>query len=215
MTIPERQLIMDYVVYGNNIGETDVFSAVDMFINMDGADIISVILENQDRIRPVVTDEIPQFSEEKDVYKVLRVLIDSRLENLTYEQIGAYLCPVNAKYEARRKYGENHYKFASQLGLTKRNRPLDTTEIGVAYYLLENDEKRQALMNRLVFSIPFVQHAIIKAKAGHFYMPEYLAEFFAPSTVLRRRSNMHKIMTWAYDITTGEYKQFFDNIAWY
>lgn len=215
MISTEKQLIMDYMIYGNNIGKTDVFVAVEVLTNVDGADLIDIIYENRDRLRPIVTGEIPQFSEEKDIYKVLRVLIDSGLDNMTYEQIGAYLCPVDAKYEARRKYGETHYKFAAQLGLTKKKRPLSATEIGVAYYLLESDEERQALMNRLVFSIPFVQHAILKAKDGHLYMPDYLAEFLAPSTVARRRSNMRKIMTWAYDVTTGEHKQLFDNIAWY
>ena len=215
MTDAEKNLIMDYMIRGKNVGDTDIFEAVDVFLHLNGNDIISIIMERQNCIRPIVTGEIPQFSEEKDVYKVLRVLIDSGLKNLTHEQIGAYLCPFGAKFEARRKYGETHYKFAAQLGLATKGRPLATTEIGVAYYLLESDEKRQALMNRLVFSIPFVQHSIIKAANGQFYMPEYLAEFLAPSTVVRRRSNMHKIMSWAYEVTDGEYKQLFDNIVWY
>lgn len=215
MISTEKQLIMDYMIYGKNIGKTDVFIAVEVLTSIDGANLIDVIFENRNRLRPVVTGEIPQFSEEKDIYKVLQVLLDSGLENMTYEQIGSYLCSVDAKYEARRKYGETHYKFASQLGLTKKNQPLSATEIGVAYYLLESNEVRQALMNRLVFSIPIVQHTILKAENGHFYMPDYLAEFLAPSTVARRRSNMRKIMTWAHDVTTGQYKQLFDNIAWY
>lgn len=215
MTDSENQLVMDYMIYGNNIGETDVFDAVETLAHLNGNDLVAVIMANRENIRPIVTDEIPQFSEEKDVYKTLRVLIDSGLDELTYEQIGAYLCSVDAKFEARRKYGENHYKFARQLGLTTKGYPLSATELGVAFYLLNSDEKRQALMNRLVFSIPFVQHSIIKASSGHYYMPDYLGEYFAPSTVVRRRSNMRKIMSWAYDITKGEYKQLFDNIAWY
>ena len=215
MTDAEKKLIMDYMIRGDNVGNTDVFEAVDILIHMNGNDIISVIMECQDIIRPIVTGEIPQFSEEKDVFKVLRVLIDSGLEKLSYEQIGAYLSPSDAKSEARRKYGETHYKFAAQLGLATMGQPFSATEIGVAYYLLENDEKRQALMNRMVFSIPFVQHSILKAKEGVFYMPDYLAEFLAPSTVLRRRSNMRKIMTWAYNITEGDHKHLFDNIEWY
>ena len=215
MTDTENKLIMDYMIRGKNVGDTDIFEAVETLMHLNGNDIITAIMERQDCIRPIVTGEIPQFSEEKDVYKVLWVLIDSGLENLTHEQIGAYLCPVDTKFEARRKYGETHYKFAAQLGLATKGRPLATTDIGVAYYLLESDEKRQALMNRLVFSIPFVQHSIVKAANGQFYMPEYLAEFLAPSTVVRRRSNMHKIMSWAYDVTEGEHKLLFDNITWY
>lgn len=211
----EKQLIMDYMIYGNNIGKTDVFVAIELLTSMDGGDIINFILENKEYLRPIVTGEIPQFSNEKDIYGVLRVLIDSGLSNLTYEQIGEYICSIDAKFDARRKYGETHYKFAYQLGFTTSGYPLSATEIGVAYYYLENDEKRQALMNRLVFSIPFVQHAIIKAASGHFYMPEFLGEYLSPSTVVRRRSNMHKIMMWAYDITEGRQKQLFDNIAWY
>lgn len=215
MTDTAKNLIVDYMILGNNIGNVDVFDAIATLSQTNGNDIIPIIIESRDKLRPIVTGEIPQFSEEKDVYNVLRVLVDSGLDNMTYEQVGSYLCPVGTKYDARRKYGETHYKFACQLGLTRQGRPLATTEIGVGYYLLENDEKRQELMNRLVFSIPFVQHSIIKANEGHFYMPDYLAEYLSPSTVLRRRSNMHKIMSWAYEITDGAYRQIFDNIAWY
>ena len=212
---PENQLIMDYMIRGNNIGETDVFDAVAIFLHINGNDLIQSILDNRDNIRPVVTNEIPQFSNELDVNNVLRVLLDSGLKDLTYDQVGAYLCPPDSKYYARRKYGENHYKFACQLGLTVPNYPLAVTEIGTAYYLLENDTLRQNLMNRLVFSIPFVQHAIIKAVDGVYSMPEYMGTFLSPSTIVRRRSNMRKIMSWAYSITDGEYKAIFDNIVWF
>lgn len=211
----EEQLVIDYMIHKHQLGSIDVFDAVDCFLQMNGDDIISMIINYQGSIRPIVTCDIPQFSNERDVNNVLRVLIDSGLDNLTYEQIGGYLCPVDVKFEARRKYGETHYKFATQLGLTAEGRPLSATEIGVAYYLLENDEKRQELMKRLIFSIPFVQHAILKAKDGVFYMPNFLAVYLAPSTAVRRRSNMHKIMSWANDITMGGYKQLFDNIVWY
>ena len=125
------------------------------------------------------------------------------------------MCPADAKFFARRKYGENHYKFAWQLGLATKERPFTATEIGVAYYLLENDDQRHAMMERLIFSIPFVQHAIVKATEGRYYMPDYLGEYLASSTVIRRRSNMHKMFSWAYDITNGTYKSLFDNIVWY
>lgn len=211
----ENQIIMDYMICGNNIGVTDVFNAVDILTHLNGNDIIASIILNRDVLRPIITGEIPQFSKEKDVNNVLKVLIDSGLKDITYEQLGAYLCPVDAKFEARRKYGETHYKFASQLGLTTKGYPLTATEIGVAYFLLNSDEKRQSLMSRLIFSIPFVQHTFLKASGGRFYMPDFLGEFLSPSTVMRRRSNMHKIMSWACEITEGKYRQLFDNIVWY
>ncbi len=215
MTEFENRLIMDYMILGKNIGQTDVFEAVETLSHMDGGNIIDVIFDNRDKVRPIKTDEIPQFSNEKDINNVLRIIIDSGLSDMTNEEIGSYLCPTETKYDARRKYGETHYKFASQLGLTTKSRPYTATEIGIAYYLLEGDVAKQNLMNRLVFSIPFVQHAIIKAEDGQYYMPGYLGEFLAPSTVARRRSNMRKIMSWAYDVTTGERKNLFDNIVWY
>ena len=84
MTDAERRLVMDYMVRGNNIGETDVFTAVDILSELNGNDIISVIIDHKSEIRPIVTGEIPQFSEEKDVNNVLRVLIDSGLKDLIY-----------------------------------------------------------------------------------------------------------------------------------
>lgn len=215
ITEPVRTLILNYMIYGNNIGATDVFDAVEILSNIGGEDIINVIMESREILRPIATNEIPQFSNEKDVYGVLRVLIDSGLDDMTYEQIGAYLCPADAKFFARRKYGENHYKFTCQLGLAVKEHPFSATEIGVAYYLLDSNEKRQALMNRLIFSVPFVQHAIIKAACGQYSMPDYLGNYLSPSTVARRRSNMRKIMSWAHSITEGKHKSLFDNIVWY
>lgn len=215
MTAPEKQLIMNYIIRGENIGKTDVFDAVEILMQMNGEDLIQSVIENKGILRPIITGEIPQFSNELDVNNVLRVLVDSGLEDLTYEQIGSYLCPEGTAFEARRKYGETHYKFACQLGLAEKKRPFAATEIGIAYYLLENDERRQTLMNRLIFSVPFVQHAIVKASEGPYFMPDFLGEFLSPSTVKRRRSNMHKIMSWAYEITDGKHKQIFDNISWY
>lgn len=211
----ENSLIIDYMIKGINIGNANVFDAISTLIRIDGNDIIDVIIENRYKLPSITTNNIPQFSNEKDVYNVLRILIDSGVKDLTYEQIGSYLCPNNAKSTAKRKYGENHYKFANQLGLTVKNRPFSATEIGVAYYLMENDTERQALMKRLVFSIPIVQHSIVKASEARFSMVEYLAEFLSPSTVIRRRSNMRKIMSWAYEITAGNNKNLFDNIVWY
>lgn len=215
MTENEEKLILDYMIYGNNTGTLPAPEAVVLLSHLDGGDIIDVILDNRDSLRPIITDEIPQFSNEDDVDNVLRVLIESGLQDLTYEQIGEYLCPVDAKRTARRKYGENHYKYACRLGLTTKERPFTATEMGVAYHDLKSNKEQRELMYRLVFSIPFVQHAIVKAAGGHYYMPDFLREFLSPSTTARRRSNMHKIMSWAYDVTSGRHRELFDNIAWY
>ena len=215
MTEFEKRLLMNYMINGENIGSVNVFDAIATLSKIDGSYIIDVIIENKSNLRSICTNNIPQFSNEKDIYSVLRVLIDSGINDLSYEKIGSYLCPNNAKSTAKRKYGENHYKFAQQLGLAVKERPFSATEIGVAYYLMENDNERQALMNRLVLSIPIVQHSIVKASESHFSMVDFLAEFLSPSTVIRRRSNMRKIMSWAYEITTGNNKNIFDNIVWY
>ena len=53
---------------------------------------------------------IRQYTDTKYIkfYVLLRVLVDSGLEDLTYEQIGSYLCSNDTAFEARRKYGETH-----------------------------------------------------------------------------------------------------------
>lgn len=209
MTDFENQLIMDYIINDNNIGNADVFDAIATFLKLDGNEIIDVIIHNENNLQNITTNSIPQFSNEKDIYIILKVLIDSGIKDFTYEQLGTYLCPNNAKPTAKRKYGENHYKFANQLGLTVKDHPFSATEIGVAYYLMSNNIERQSLLNRLVFSIPIVQHSIIKASQSQFSMPAYLSEFLSPSTAKRRRSNLHKIMSWAYEITNGGYKSKF------
>ena len=139
-----KKLIRDYFIHGSNIGTMDASDAVDTLLSINGDSIIEAIFENREFIRPIVSGEIPQFSNEKEVYNVLRILIESGLSGLTYEQVGEYLCSINTKPEAMRKYGETHYKFASQLGLTKRGYPLSPTEIGIAFFHLASDSQREA-----------------------------------------------------------------------
>ena len=68
----ENSLITDYMIKGINIGNANVFDAISTLITLDGNDIIDVIIENRYNLRSISTNNIPQFSNEKDVYNVLK-----------------------------------------------------------------------------------------------------------------------------------------------
>lgn len=56
---------------------------------------------------------------------------------------------ISSVQRAQTKYGENHYKLAARLGLATPNKPLSTTDLGIAYYLTEDSDKRKEMLKRL------------------------------------------------------------------
>lgn len=192
----------------------DAFLLSELLVDTKTEAIFSIINEHKTSLPKVVSNNIPQFSNSEDIYKVMRVVLDSEIVDLSYEKIGYFLCPKGSKSGAQTKYGENHYKLAAQLGLVTPNKPLSTTDLGIAYYLTEDSEKRKEMMKRLVMRIPIIQQVLLCANSQLVDMSEYMCRFLSQSTMLRRRSNMRALLSYLMDISEVPMQHRLNNIVW-
>ena len=70
----------------------EIDSLFDLLRKTSTEDIFALIKENSTLLPEIKTNNIPQFSNSNDVQQVLRIVIESGIENLTYEKIGNFLC---------------------------------------------------------------------------------------------------------------------------
>lgn len=192
----------------------DAIELLELIYSMPVEEIFAIIKENQDSLRPVTAANIPQFSNEDDVFSVLRVLIDSDMDDLDYEKLGYYMRPRGTKHGALVKYGENHYKFAEQLGLVTPSHPFSVTDLGLAFYLEESSTKRHELIKKLVLRIPLLQHSLLLAENKLVDMTDLMAEHLAISTVKRRGSNVRKLLGFIMDNANVELQHTLNNLVW-
>ncbi len=192
----------------------DAFSILDLLLNTSTDDIFAVIKNHRSSLIPVVTNNIPQFSTADEIFSVLRVVIDSGIEDLSYEKIGYYLCDKGAKVGAQVKYGENHYKLAAQLGLVTSAKPFIATDIGLAFYLTENAVKRQTFKKYLALRIPIIQQALLLAEISTVNMSSLMCQYLSQSTMLRRRSNVRELLQYIMDIADVPMQRRLNNIVW-
>lgn len=75
-------------------------------------EIWSVISAYRTELTAITTKNIPQFSEKRDMYKALKVIVAAGSTRLEYKDLGYYLCKIDRKPEAKRKYAENQYMLA-------------------------------------------------------------------------------------------------------
>ena len=145
----------------------------------------------------LTTITIPQFSNFEDgtvrVVSILRKLGDYGPE---YEKIGRYLLENGKKSHAYFKYGENHAKFAEQLGLlrtTKNGRKYNVflSEVGKIFDGM-SDEQKDEFINKQVLIIPIIHNLVYSEK--EIRILDELKIYLSDSTSKRRHSNVKKIM---------------------
>jgi len=193
----------------------DSFLLLDLLLNISTNDVFAVIKSHQASLTPVVSNNIPQFSNVDEIFSVLRIVIDSEIEDLSYKKIGYYLCAKVAKVGAQVKYGENHYKLAAQLGLVTFAKPFTATDIGLAFYLTDNTIKRQAIKKHLALRIPIIQQALLLADTNTIVdMGALMCQYISQSTMLRRRSNVRELMQYIMDIADVPTQHRLNNIVW-
>lgn len=216
MTEQEKKALYNLFITQSPFTDTgfDAFSLTELLGRTSADDIFDVIKNNCGSLLKVVSNNIPQFSNAGDIYQVLRVVIDSEIDNLTYENIGYYLCPKGAKIGAQVKYGENHYKLSAQLGLVTYAKPFVATDLGIAYYLTDNSTERRNIEKRLALRIPIIQQALLLADDKTVNMADFMCLFLSPSTMLRRRSNLRELLSYIMDISEVSMQHRLNNITW-
>ena len=210
----ERQAVYDIFVCHKTDTCMDPLAFLDFIQEASTSEIYHVIKNHYRELIPVHTSNIPQLSEVEDMFKAIRILNDSE-EKMDMFTLGYYLLGGNGSREAQRKYGETHYNFACQLGLAvklPRKRTM-LTDLGIAFYY-KNDMEMKHITNRLILEIPLLQQSLLKAEARYISMVEELGKYLSPSTVARRRSNMHNMLNWLGETADDEMRTILSNIAW-
>lgn len=210
----ERQAVYDVFVCHKIDTCMDPLAFLDFIQEALTCEIYHIIRENKDKLIPIHTSNIPQLSEVEDMFRTIQILNDCE-EAVDMYTLGYYLLGANCSREAQRKYGETHYNFACQLGLANKlpRQKTSLTDLGVAFYYKNNREKKQ-ITNRLILEIPILQYSLIEAEDHFVSMVEQLGKYLSPSTVARRRSNMHNMLKWLSEIADDEMRAILSNIAW-
>lgn len=156
---------------------------------------------------------ISQFSQFTDIDEVIRIIMDSGYENMSFVDIGYFL---NGKKldGANRKYGENHYKLCAQLGLTREGEPHETTWLGRAYRREDDLKTKKAVSYKLALRIPIIQLIFKKAKIEAICGSDEMLKYLSDSTMRRRRSNIKKLFTQLSEYADDEIRYIFTNIRW-
>lgn len=139
----------------------------------------------------VLSSDVPQFSSlDSATYKICEILGSRQEQGYTFEEIGQMLLPErSADTVANKKYGENHVKTATDLGLCFYYKGrYYISAIGRVFSQLNLYQKDQllsrlTLRNHLVYSV--VHHALNGLNVDVASEISFLAE----STVKRRKNN--------------------------
>ncbi len=177
-------------------------------------DIFHVIRECKDDLVPVQPGNIPQLSEVKDMFRTVTILNDCETA-LDMTTLGYYLIGSDRSAEAQRKYGETHYNFACQLGfaIKHKDRRTHLTDLGTAFYF-KTDTEKMDITKRLILEVPLLQQSLLKAETQFVNMVEELGKYLSPSTVQRRRSNMHNMLRWLEETADVEMMDLLFKIRW-
>ncbi|MGN0606058.1 MAG: hypothetical protein ACI4JM_06020 [Oscillospiraceae bacterium] len=172
-------------------------------------DIIDFIDDNDELIGTMDSKNIPQFSDINYVNTILSTVKTN--PDGDYELFGYYY-KKEAKEGAHRKYGENHYKTASIMGLVTRKAPFRVTYFGESYMKLSEKEKL-LLRPKLYMKIPIIQKVMADSLYGSAYPTELMRTCLSESTVIRRRSNVKTMVKEICDLCNDSIN-LFDKFIW-
>lgn len=145
----------------------------------------------------VTQQNIPQFSNINDAtVNVVSVVLRNGNEGFSFQRIGKYLLPKGKKAGAYTKYGENHSKFASLLGLAiiqenNKTKRVYITEFGKAFNSINDNEKKD-IITKLLLLIPYINKIIFLNEKID--IKEDLKKYLSSSTAVRRGSNINTII---------------------
>lgn len=185
-----------------------------LLLGTSSDEIFALIKNNCDRLIPVSAANIPQFSNADDLPRVIEIVRNASALH-SFVDIGHFLISVDAKDAAKRKYGENHYKLATQLGLTEsHNKHFALTQLGEIYYSEKDPETRLLIAKKLALRIPIIQKALMEAEFGGCDLNLLMQNYLSKSTALRRRSNVTKMLSWVSDISSTQLMHLINRVIW-
>lgn len=152
--------------------------------------ILDVIESHMEELPEIVTSNIPQFSSITDIDVIPRIVETN--PGCEYAMMGYYF-NKDGKYDAQRKYGENHYKAAALLGLVTEEAPFGPTYLGREYAGLP-EELKEAVKSRLCLRVPIIDICLIEGRKGPYDGMKEVRKLLTESTSVRRRSSMKQMI---------------------
>lgn len=157
---------------------------------------------------------IPQFGKIETVINVPSYFVDNGNCCADYPQLGFFLKQdVNATLIANTKFGENHGKAASILGIVNcvHTRIVPSA---LTYSFVElNQNQKEEIIKRLLFRIPVVQIILYSAKNGKVNGYDAMAQLME-STKRRRSQCLRAIFRTLKDFNNVNLSARIDNIVW-
>ena len=182
---------------------TSIYSIANLIAKTEERDIVDA-------------SNIPQYSNFDDATNgVIRILIESSEEGITYNKMGYYLNGKQRNEVANRKYGENHAKLATLLDIAIINSPknsafISSSVLGQTYYSLST-ENRELVLARLALRVPVIQSILIDAMNGKTSVNEHLIHL-SDQTQKRRKSNVVTILEYIRKYSDEDMNSIFNNI---
>jgi|LAHS01.1.fsa_nt_gb hypothetical protein len=163
----------------------------------------------------ITSAEVIQFSSFNDcTSSICQKMEEAGDKGMNYDQVGALLLNdgVERNKNALIKYGENHAKASSILGLTQcKDRYYFLSCLGYVFNGLSDGEKG-LLISRLSLRDKLVQKTISLANNGPIDLKDEL-NFLSPTTFVRRRCNILKLFRNVYDHSNPSFFALFNNIT--
>ena len=176
-------------------------------------ELLQVVAQHNWGLQADVKD-VPQFGKIETIIKVPDCF--SKIEQNTIDFACLGLCLKNnptGKLTAHIKYGENHGKTASLIGLTNLTRGhINYSSITDAFCLLDESTKRK-LVIRLFFRIPVIQ-ILLKEAANKEYNGYSALQYLSPSTRIRRGSSIKNILCWMHEEKSNLLDERINRIFW-
>lgn len=207
-SINKKTLYYDYVLPTQEVLQyvKDVIAVpVDM--------IVDYIKEN-DKNETIVAADVFQFSDFEDAtFRVCSLIKEVNNPGLTCLDVGKLLLNdgLTRKEGALVKYGENHAKAATLIGLLFEL--THTYFLSIYGYVLEclTEEEKEQLLVRLILRNKLISRLIKVGSLGRVDMRQFLY-MLSDSTYLRRRSNMRKVLSVLQKCNEFEFKPIIDNL---
>lgn len=208
-----NEQLEQFFLYVENIN-IDNYGAEYILKNVRDLPIQDILLLIRDSKYPhplITPGNIPQFSQFYDYENVLRIVMDSGEKDISFEMLGYYL-EGKRSIRAMVKYGENHYKLASQMGLVTSGKHRENTFLGSCYHHIKDEEIRHMIGCKLCLRIPVIWKIMFLACIGPVDISAFLGQYLSPSTAMRRKSNIRKILKLLQGYDTEERQYIYKNI---
>lgn len=215
-SVEYRGHLLERLFVQGDVVENDIEEAAlrTFLLSLSVSEIFAFLQARKSRLLSVTAANIPQFSKYDDMDRAVNVIVNCGLPQISYLELGTYLCAKGTKEGARMKYGENHGKIAEQHGFACfRGRQFAATYLGICY-LHWDEATRRRIRARMCLRIPIVQQTLFSAGHGAVYMMDELGKYVSPSTAKRRRSNVHTLFYALRQVADAPVKGFMNRIVW-